>query len=408
MGAIAIAPDGTLYAGTGETNPGGGSITYGGDGIYRSTDGGRHLEARRARVLRHHRPHRRRPEEPRTDLGRRERQPLRPRRTARRLRLHRRRRLLEALAQARRTTTTGGVDIAIDPKDTDHVVAAMWDHLRKPDDRRYTGVGSGIWETHNGGRSWQRLGTGRGAARAVRRHRSHRRHLRAVGRRPASTRSTPTTPAARSRTSSPSTDNGGVVDPRPPAPTTSAARRAPTAGGSRGSSSIPDDANAPVRRRPQHVPVDERRRQLQRRSAELHADQHIAVWDTHAGGDVYIGNDGGLYASANGGSSWTHSADEPWSQYVSLDVSEQDPTRFLGGLQDNGTRASWTTPPFQDIIGGDGQRALISPTDKNTYYGCYQYGNCTGFSGGSQFGLPFDPTGSRSSCRWSSSPATRR
>jgi len=122
----------------------------------------------------------------------------------------------------------------------------------------------------------------------------------------------------------------------------------------------------------------------------LHADQHIAVWDTHRGGDVYIGNDGGLYASATGGSSWTHSADEPWSQYVSLDVSEQDPTRFLGGLQDNGTRASWTTPPFQDIIGGDGERALISPTDKNTYYGCYQYGNCTGFNDGSKFGMPFE------------------
>ena len=122
--------------------------------------------------------------------------------------------------------------------------------------------------------------------------------------------------------------------------------------------------------------------------ASMHLDQHIAIWDTRGAGEIYVGNDGGLYASANGGSSWTQSDDQPWSQYVSVDVSEQDPSRFLGGLQDNGTIASWTNPPFQDIIGGDGERALISPEDKNTYYGCYQYGNCTGFSGGSQFSLP--------------------
>ncbi|MDQ4005899.1 MAG: glycoside hydrolase, partial [Actinomycetota bacterium] len=40
IGAIAQAPDGTLYVGTGETNPGGGSLTYHGDGVYKSTDRG--------------------------------------------------------------------------------------------------------------------------------------------------------------------------------------------------------------------------------------------------------------------------------------------------------------------------------------------------------------------------------
>src|SRR5439155_234788 len=40
MGALVITSIGTLFAGTGEANPGGGSITYGGAGVYRSTDGG--------------------------------------------------------------------------------------------------------------------------------------------------------------------------------------------------------------------------------------------------------------------------------------------------------------------------------------------------------------------------------
>ena len=40
MGALVMGPDGTLWAATGETNPGGGSLTYGGNGIYKSTDRG--------------------------------------------------------------------------------------------------------------------------------------------------------------------------------------------------------------------------------------------------------------------------------------------------------------------------------------------------------------------------------
>src|SRR3954471_19570368 len=35
IGAIAQGSDSTLYAGTGEANPGGGSIVYGGNGVYR-------------------------------------------------------------------------------------------------------------------------------------------------------------------------------------------------------------------------------------------------------------------------------------------------------------------------------------------------------------------------------------
>ena len=42
MGAFAQAPDGTLWAGTGEANPPGGGLTYFGDGVYKSTDNGAH------------------------------------------------------------------------------------------------------------------------------------------------------------------------------------------------------------------------------------------------------------------------------------------------------------------------------------------------------------------------------
>ena len=40
MGAIARASDGTPWVGTGEANPSGGGLTFSGDGVYKSTDGG--------------------------------------------------------------------------------------------------------------------------------------------------------------------------------------------------------------------------------------------------------------------------------------------------------------------------------------------------------------------------------
>src|SRR5438477_6085041 len=40
IGAVAVDRNGVVWVGTGETNPGGGSITFFGDGIYRSADGG--------------------------------------------------------------------------------------------------------------------------------------------------------------------------------------------------------------------------------------------------------------------------------------------------------------------------------------------------------------------------------
>ena len=383
MGAIAAAPDGTLYAGTGETNPGGGSLTYGGTGVYRSTDGGdtwEHLGLKSSRtigriVVDQDDPSRiwvavsgnlfnkggQRGVYLSTDGGDSWQRSLRP-----------------------PNGTTGAADLAIDPDDPDHLIAGLWDHRRTPAKRIYTGEGSGVWETRNGGDSWQRLGAAEGLpAPSDDTGRIGVAFAPSNGDRVYAVYANNTSGSFQNFFTS---SNGGSSWTRPAG--------ASDLGGSMSTYGwwfarvFVDPENA------SHLYVAALNMWQSTDAAQnftpiggMHVDQHIAIWDTRDDGLVYIGNDGGLYVSINGGSSWTQSDDQPWSQYVSVDVSEQDPSRFLGGLQDNGTRASWTDPPFQDIIGGDGERSLISPEDFNTYYGCYQYGNCTGFSGGGQFPL---------------------
>ena len=63
--------------------------------------------------------------------------------------------------------TTGAVDLAIDPSNPNRVFAAMWDHLREPDLRTYGGVGSGVYRSTDGGRTWQRLTNGLPASSAT-------------------------------------------------------------------------------------------------------------------------------------------------------------------------------------------------------------------------------------------------
>ena len=67
---------------------------------------------------------------------------------------------------------TGCADLALDPGNPDHLLAAMWDFRRTPHIFRSGGPGSGLHVTWDGGESWTKLGEkeGRpeGAARADR------------------------------------------------------------------------------------------------------------------------------------------------------------------------------------------------------------------------------------------------
>jgi len=282
------------------------------------------------------------------------------------------------------------VDVAVDPDDSSRVLAATWDHVRRPDARVYTGIGSGVWESRDGGSSWRRLGAAEGLQAP-----SPDTGRIGVGFAGGGSK--------RAYAIYANDETGAFENFFASADDGASWTRAAGADDLTDSQSVygwwfgrvyvdPDDDQRLLVLGLEMWESTDGGDSFHTTGETLHADQHVVMWDPRAPERLYVGNDGGLYVSESDGAegSWTKSKDQPWSQYASVDVSEQHPARFAGGLQDNGTIASWTDPPFGSILGGDGQDTLINPRDDQNYYACFQYGSCTGWDGSERFRLRID------------------
>lgn len=373
IGSVTMTPDGTLYVGTGEANPGGGSLTYTGTGVYRSTDRGRtwtNIGLRDSGAVGDIVVD---PRDPRrifvaasgslfnpggdrgvyrsTDGGQ---------------------QWSRVLAGA--TDTTGATEIVLDPRDPRRMYAVMWDHRRQPQQRTYSGVGSGVYRSTDGGTSWQRLDSlvpaaadlgriGLGVAPS-----DPNRLYAIVGRGLLSTNvfggfytsgdggdswtRQPDDPGLTANQSSYAWWFGKIwVNPDDPRHLHSAGIALMTSHDG-GLSWTFDDTS-------------------------LHVDHHAMVWDPRYPSRVYIGNDGGVYRSdTDGDGSWVKATYQPFTQFYSGAISPQDTTRLSGGTQDNGSLRSWGGVAFNEYVGGDGEENLINPTDRDNVFACYQYGNC--------------------------------
>lgn len=372
IGALAISGTGVLYAGTGESNPGGGSVTFPGGGVFRSSDSGASWQSLGLTD---------------TDrIGRIAVDPANPSRifvaaTGNLFVPGGQRGLYRSvdagatwqLVLAGANANTGAVDVAVNPSNPNRIYAAMWDNRRQPEGRVYGGTGSGIFRSVDGGTTWTRLAGGLPAASS-----NLGRMAVAVARNDANRLYAIASDTSGDPIAFWTSNNGGDTWTQINNATVNGSQS--TFGWWFGRIWV-DPANS------RHVFVAGVQMvesldagSTWRRSSSFHADQHAMSWDPLTANRVYLGNDGGVYRSTSNGSltgTWTKSTSQRHLQFYTVAVSKQDISRISGGLQDNGSVRSWGATSWNSILGGDGLQNLIDPTNQNKVYACSQNGSCS-------------------------------
>ncbi len=371
IGALAIDPSNpnVVYAGTGEVNPGGGSMAYGGAGLFRSSNQGDTWQlvglensGSIGRILVH-------PGDPDTlfvaAMGQ----------------------LWQADTErgVYRTTDggdtwdkilyvddeTGCVDLIQRPDDPDVLYAAMWQRIRQPEYYDYGGPGCAVYRSTDGGDNWQLVEGG-----------------------------LPT----------PSDDGGRIglslCASQPDVMHAIYADRTgyfdglyrSTDGGSIWTRTSDDDLDnvfssygwwfGNVRTHPTDpdsiyvLGLDFWRStdggaSYFNASGGMHVDHHGLDFGSGSDPVIYNGNDGGVYRSDDDGGSWDHLPDLPITQAYRIALDAGNPRALYIGAQDNGTCRTLTgdTDDWSNIYGGDGFQPLVDPSDPDRIWAQYQYGS---------------------------------
>jgi hypothetical protein len=118
-------------------------------------------------------------------------------------------------------------------------------------------------------------------------------------------------------------------------------------------------------------------------SGGIHVDQHVLAFAPSDAGQLFVGNDGGIYRSANGGSAWTSlNTNLVLTQfYEGIALHPWEPQIVLGGTQDNGTLLSAGLPSWSHVLGGDGGFTAIDHRNPTTRYAETQWAASSGYSG---------------------------
>lgn len=106
----------------------------------------------------------------------------------------------------------------------------------------------------------------------------------------------------------------------------------------------------------------------------VHADLHVLEYNP-LNNRLYAGNDGGVYWTANGGSSWTEISNGlVISQAYKIGQSLKIRNNVINGYQDNGT-STYTGTSWLNVGGGDGMECAYDPTDGTYSYSTIYYGS---------------------------------
>ncbi len=111
-----------------------------------------------------------------------------------------------------------------------------------------------------------------------------------------------------------------------------------------------------------------------RNLGNMHSDIHDIAFSITDSDVMYVGTDGGVYRSWNGGTTMEIVENLPLSQFYHISVDDAEPYNVYGGLQDNGSWYGPSSSPggvnardWNSVGAGDGFRVLKHPT-KNIIY----------------------------------------
>jgi len=105
-----------------------------------------------------------------------------------------------------------------------------------------------------------------------------------------------------------------------------------------------------------------------------HVDQHALEFDLTDPSKIFIGCDGGLFYSANRGSTRTAlNTGRGTMEFYAFDVHPTNANRLVAGLQDNGTQVRTSSNTYSITLGGDGFWAAYKRSDPNTVLGEVYY-----------------------------------
>jgi photosystem II stability/assembly factor-like uncharacterized protein len=369
IGDIAISrnDNNLLWVGTGEVNAGGGSLAYDGNGVFKSTDAGVSWEAMGlpttgsiSKIVL----------DPVDDntvyvaaMG-----PL--------FRNDSNRGVYKSTDGGQSweqklfvSDSTGIIDMVIHPTNGQFLYAASWERIRRPNRRQYGGITSGIHRSTDGGETWEELTVGLPAAASQKGRISI-----------AISESNPQVLYTRYANTAGSiqgvyrSDNGGDSWTEV---NSSQLTNVGFHWWFRGIYIDPTDENTLYN-------VDF----IVQKSTDggaswftafpgVHVDQHALAFNPSVSDEVLLGNDGGLYKSANAGNSSIKNEKLPITQFYRMYVDPQNDDKVYGGSQDNSTMRTVTAGlnDWNIITGGDGFQPLVDPADTNVIYALSQNGN---------------------------------
>ncbi len=106
----------------------------------------------------------------------------------------------------------------------------------------------------------------------------------------------------------------------------------------------------------------------------MHADIHDIAFDIKNSDRMYVGTDGGVYRTWDGGTTMEMVENIPVSQFYHVTVDYQTPYNVYGGLQDNGSWYGPSSSPggieardWHSVGAGDGFRVYPHPTKRIVY-----------------------------------------